>query len=58
MTENTFVDSTAEGFNKVRQAEDIVYVEESPFADYALKKQPCDTMSGKLQRMERNCYPK
>lgn len=55
MTENTFVDSTAEGFNKVRQAEDIVYVEESPFADYALKKQPCDTMSGKLQRMERNC---
>lgn len=46
-TEKTLVDSTGEGFNKVRDEHHNVFIEESPFAESFLNKKPCDVMSGK-----------
>ena len=45
--EKTFVDSPDEGLEKVRLEENTVYVEESPFSEYLILKEPCNLMSCK-----------
>ena len=43
--EKSVVNTTAEGFQKVRQKEENVFIEESPFSEYLVHNEPCNVMS-------------